>query len=439
MHHEKRQPFLVDRTQEFENSLSAIANHFNLRWLEQKGTHPIQILWNRQDYLASSELFIFGTALNKMGSININWTINHVNNIKNGQLNNRNGSLFEIICLGMFTPHLNVSPSRSNQAGYDGIVELSASKKIRLSIKRFSYSSHYKDFHFHCEEIENLYKSVCRNNTIHTSQLFASFTSFPNNANWKILTAELTTLAKIYKGSYIDFESDELYIGIAPLEGKRPFSLSNHSYHSIILSPLHKNERLNLFSKLDEAYNNLNEHGGKENDEFINLVCIHLDANASAGECIKWTYEYFDEYPEKCISGIFFYQPLVARNLETGAPFINHFVIGAMNGNRYNQWNTSGNDIRFDVPIGTLNDKPASQKIVTIKNGVKKVADVGESYFYQRGHYYYLNSFKGTSVEASLNLDNPAPGVIEHSVISFGKAEMLLTPKSAPTDELLII
>lgn len=51
------QPYHKDKQEVFERILSDIALLFNEKWLNKGGKHPLQILWNRPDYLASEELF----------------------------------------------------------------------------------------------------------------------------------------------------------------------------------------------------------------------------------------------------------------------------------------------------------------------------------------------------------------------------------------------
>ena len=84
-----------------EESLSIIANFFTEDWLNDNNDHPLQLLWKRKDALSTNELYTFGYSLLSIKDMDTNWINENIRLIKEGNLNNVIGYVFEIIAASM--------------------------------------------------------------------------------------------------------------------------------------------------------------------------------------------------------------------------------------------------------------------------------------------------------------------------------------------------
>ena len=83
--------------------LCAVDNQFGEKWLKSGNANPVQLLWCREDPLATNELFLLGDAILRGQAVDQKWVQEQVKIIKSGDSNNRQGALFELLALSMFT------------------------------------------------------------------------------------------------------------------------------------------------------------------------------------------------------------------------------------------------------------------------------------------------------------------------------------------------
>jgi hypothetical protein len=81
---------------------------------EADGQHPLQSLWQRKDGPAANQLFLFGASLAGLIPIDRGWVERHVDKIKGSEVNERRGSMFELLGVNLFRkpPKLFVGPKR---------------------------------------------------------------------------------------------------------------------------------------------------------------------------------------------------------------------------------------------------------------------------------------------------------------------------------------
>lgn len=212
------------------------------------------------------------------------------------------GSVFEIVTLGVLSPLTNIQPTKHNQAGYDAVINLSDDKRIRLSIKNFATSSHYTSFRFQCDEIEKEFVGMLKQANLRATQLYVDFKTYTNKLLKEKSISCIKDLVDSFKNRPVHYEDDDIYIGLGSLTSERQYSDQFNSYETTFISTFHKNEKQNLYSKIEEAINNLTKHGGLEDNENINMVFIHINPHVHVNDCAKWIYEYYEQFPEKPIS-----------------------------------------------------------------------------------------------------------------------------------------
>lgn len=316
--------------QECEEVFKAIADHFSLKWLNSRGAHPLQMLWHRNDTLATNELFSFGAHLKKLNEVDPKWTKKQVAQIKTGQSNNQLGAFFEIAALGILaTDKQNVKPTKGNNPGFDGILSFDDSKEMRISLKNYGMSAAQRDFQNNAAILEKELPSMLKARKITASQIIVdAVKGYPEKNDWVELKKQLPLIIDEYEvDNPKSFAVNEFWLVIiGDLKNEdQEFHPFSNSYTLLITSIFHKNEQKNLFDKLDDACNNLTKHSSVEDHQIINVAFVHLPLSASILSCKKWAQEYFDHFPQKPITGIILYQPTVATDLEKDTTFIHHF------------------------------------------------------------------------------------------------------------------
>jgi hypothetical protein len=116
------------------------------QWLSPRteNASAIQLLWKRDDWLATSELLNFGRALWEIRrECPEAWLEDHAQRIRAGDLQAARGSVFEILSASM----LGGKPQRidfppPNQPGHDLLLHLATGKRLRISCKVLSASDY---------------------------------------------------------------------------------------------------------------------------------------------------------------------------------------------------------------------------------------------------------------------------------------------------------
>lgn len=303
---------------------------FTLEWLNQSDGNKIQNLWQRKDLLATTELFSLGFAILSLQDYK-DFINDKVIQIKSSDIKNVNGALFEIFGLSFLTKHYRTIPSKKNQSGFDGEIHFSKNKQARLSIKNFSISTHHQSFLNESKKIEDLIqKNIKEYNCNPLEILIHKKNSYPSDSDWEVLRDNIEGCFPYYNESpnksLFRCEIGDWSVTIKSLENpNKLFAQSQKSYTLILSSNFHKNEEKNMFDKLEEACGNLAKHGGDETSEIKNFIIIHLQSNVSRENCKLWVENYFKERPNKPISAVILYQPLVVKS-NSSEEYISHGI-----------------------------------------------------------------------------------------------------------------
>ncbi len=132
---------------ELKAKLAALALAFEEAWLEAEGTHPLQVLWRRQDGLACIELLNFGDAVERLHKESPSWLAGQVHAIKTGDAGQSTGAVFEILALNLFSRQFcRVTPAPEGMPGIDGTLVLRDESRVFVSIKNHGQSRPEQDF-----------------------------------------------------------------------------------------------------------------------------------------------------------------------------------------------------------------------------------------------------------------------------------------------------
>ncbi len=442
---------------EMDGYFKVLVDSYSEAWLNADDGHPIQELWQRSDELSTAELYSLASGIKTMLEIDKAWTLDQIDKSKSKQKNTRQGAIFEITGLSIFkNEDTIVKPAKRDQAGYDGIVSFKDGSSMRTSIKSYGMSAHEIRFEQFSSEIEDCIKILLQEfNVPPVHIMIDSPVKYPEKADWEKLKAKLRTIFEQKAGfTYLASRKDEtkeFYPENANLEWTvivHPFSENVDQYHPafktytlIISGRHHKNEHENLFSKIDDACNNLTKHAADEKEGLANAILIHLPPTASLTKCNEWLVDYFDLYPNKSVSIIIFYQPTVATDINTNNNFLNHCFNIITPGDRILKYLPGGLHLNCMLPIGLFSSEPVTlQLIAEYPDGRKESRTVDDRYFYQSGNHYMKMQPDGKGGFFG-NIEQLGNGVFSHIIIEFpGQPEKAaIGGKFPPKDVLLIL
>lgn len=441
---------------ELEGYMQILIDSFSLEWLEKKNNHPIQILWERNDELATNELYSLAESIKSLNKIDPEWVKAQVKLAKSRDKNNSRGAIFELLALGMMNaPEHPVQPAKRNQAGYDGIITKSKGQHTRVSIKSYGCSNFQQQFEKKAKEIEKTVIKLLKKYNYQSSQIILDFPDiFPEKREWELLEKEIDRIFKEQRNATEPFtalvEPIDPNTPLAPGNSRAIFILiinpfrhnidefhpAFNSYTLLISAQYHKNEHLNIYSKLNDACSNLSKYAAIETNDIINSLIIHIPDTISLKQCTDWLDQYFNDFPDKPISFVVLYQVSVADDLTAKTSSINHCA---------NIYTRKGKKIegsyKFCIPVGSVsNNSSGLQIIAEFPNGDRKIIPIENKYTYQRGEHYIKMRPDGKGGYYG-NINRLSHGVHTNVVMEFPcqKQSAVIKGKFPPSDELLIL
>jgi len=418
---------------------SRLASTFYESWLLSPGDHPLQSLWQRHDAQSTIELYTLACAIEIFQDLDPQWVKYQIEEIKSTNANNRRGALFELIGLACFhRKPQTVTPAARSQKGYDGIVQVSGGGKLRLSLKSYGISRHNEVVTKKAQQIETAIVAEMRIRGNYALEILIDIPSrYPSEIDWSILNNGLRSVFDLYRGvPGIWGLKNTWVIALRPLPEERTvFYQKSTSYTLIMLTPYHKNERINLFSKFNEACLNLKACCANETQDMRNIIFIRLPWNAPIKTCVAWADEYFQMYPTAPVSGICFFQPSVSQK-QDGKSVI-HVCLALAARSAYMEWySRQPSKLNIALPVGIVSNTPSA---LIFQIG-KQVIGIEDRFVFQRGHHYEV-SYRDKEGCIKGTLRNPAPGVVTHAVMEPipGKGKIVMSGKFPPDDHLFLI
>lgn len=417
----KRQNPLSDLpTEEIEEAFAKIAHHFDDSWLRtESGTHLIQQLWNRRDALATNELFTFGKSLLAAEKASRDWLKGQIKLVRGKEENNQRGAIFEILSVGFSAPRQTVIPAPASQPGYDLDIVTTDGTQYRVSLKRYSQSSHEKLFLKKSAHAEKRFLDGLRRSR-HNALCYVEAREYPSESDWQKLYSELNLQASRFNGKkkIIEIEGKWL-VGMLPLVPEKNENLStSHISHSFVCaSPYHKNEHDNFSSKLETAVSNLERHV-KTGPEKIPIIIMQLPVTASASTLAKWSNDYLSANKSSILDAVFFLQPYTASNEAMTSNHIAYYVSAAASESFHAKKKQA---LEFEVPVGIVTSQPPEWKLCS---------DIGErqlpdKYVYQQGKHYVAANREDTG-NLFGQIKRKAPGIESIAVFNINGQSLVL-------------
>lgn len=452
----KRRNSLNITDSELKEYLQVIISSFSKDWLENESGHPIQKLWKRNDELATNELFSLACAIKDLSKIDAKWTNAQIKIVKSKDKNNSRGAIFEILALNILNAVEHpVKPAKLNQAGYDGVITKAGSQEMRVSIKSYGSSNTQQHFESKSKVIEQLILKLLKKYKYPPSQILLDFPDkFPNERDWKLLEENIDGMFKEQRhksepfSAFVEPIDSKKAISkdnartifvliVAPIKNKKDyFHESFNSYTLMISAAYHENEHLNLFSKMDDACANLTKHSAIENENIVNSLFLHLPETVSFSQCTEWLDKYFELFPNKQISVVILYQPVVAMDIANNKSGITNCIKIYIRKNR----KINGN-YTFSIPVGMISSESTNLIFVAeFPDGKKESIPLENRYSYQHGEHFTKMKPDGKGGFQG-NIQKVGNGVHTTVVLEMpGQTKKaLIKGKFPPYDELLIL
>lgn len=395
----------TELSNKFLKARKIIAELFEDSWLGSSTDNELQKLWTREDWIAYTELLIFGDCLEKCRQVDENRTKYFVKKIKSSiNRNERRGAIYEIIVAGAY--HKEGSsrvefPTNPNNPGYDLKLIQPDGFNIYISIKNYGFIKRVEEFVEKSEEIKELIKQNIQKgcNTV----FVINDKSFPDVLEWRSLRENLPQLINSDSKKTVDGEwslpvEGGWSIFVKYATGNEQDSLRNvaipgpicpemASYILFLFTKLHKNDLTTLFEKiLDEACQNLEDYG-KIDQKSINIVFLRVPREIDLGSCKQVIIDYFNEKENSKVSGIFLHQPGFASIGAFGSEGLTHCYELIMNPSKNNIINLENIKLIPKFTVGSLNEGSAPIMFVT---GINNIISKDTEYFkYQSGHIFY--------------------------------------------------
>ena len=309
-----------------------------------------------------------------------------------------------------------VVPSKENNPGFDGIIELNDDASVVLSLKNHGISSNEKLFIENAIALDNKYQAWLRQQSLNGIEVRILLPENPSASDWSDLENDLrhiienikhkqpTEIATKGRWNIVIKDVDNHYL---------PLSGNDLTSSFFICARAHKNEQLNFIDNIRKGCQNLIEHTKNISESCCPALLVRLSATASIKKCIEWADEYFKEYSDEPIGVILLYQAVVVT--DKGASSIAHYIVPVL-GPKYRSWAAPVNGPLRRLPnmtilVGVIIAQ-APKKV--LENGTARI-DLDDSYTFQRADIYRY--YKADDAPLNIILSNPAPGVMIHAAV----------------------
>lgn len=410
-----------------ELAFQAIERAFNPLWLEAEGPHPIKKLWNRPDRLATVELFVFGSALEKLQRTQPEWLKMALKKVKTNKP--YIGFITEIItCAQLQAVKGKIEPAGNNQKGYDLATTYDHGAKHFISIKNHDVSEAQKEFSQHSKHVRNLWRQKLRleNENLALRVIGNEPISIDDFEDVKRYIQKDIDL---YQRKSVPVNSNVRVIVVPLYRSEGTLSKSHTSDMFMVVAPGPGSEQLRFRRSIIAAAANMKKNI-EADEKACNVIFMRVHVNAD----LDYLAEVAQEILNEGMSGvdcILFYQPSYVRDPEnrslisnTFKPAVSMRFIQSLDGR-------PGYDIR--PALGSVSLE--ASKLVVQMDGVRSNELQPNMYLFQEGDIYVVSDKPDEGYMSA-----PAMGIREHAILKFQGQEMTVSGKIYPlSDELLIV
>lgn len=379
---------------EKELQLKAVRDWLGEDWLKANGSHPVRELWNRRDWLATTELLTLGHALNRISPKASERLMSEAaNDIRSDDYGNRSGTIFEILAASMFdAPEHPVEMAAPSQKGYDFTVSIAPGKVLRVSCKALIPSKYEFEF-------QRIAKAACKAtaSTLVPGKNLSAMMSLakPDDpARFDAATiipqvAQATTLAMNGTPAFGYGVGGGWLIQFNPLSSltEADFWDKSPSYTFIALSPFLGDEQQRFISKIDDAIGNVRKHCPAEANVSTNMIMVRVPSSVSLQAARVFLADRLNDSASD-VSAIMLYRARVVTTSDGDTTLVGHEFDWVENPQaKVTVMSLLGRPHHFHlvVPIGQIQTVESRMEL----HVGSETIDISQGYSYSMGHHYY--------------------------------------------------
>ncbi|MDK2125047.1 hypothetical protein [Parachitinimonas caeni] len=410
-------------------ALKAILDNFGEGYLASKDQKkPLSMLWSRTDRLATVELFIFGSCLQKVLASNREWAKKVIREIKKSDVKAR-GLCTEIIYIGYFgSEKWKIDPAVKNNPGYDFSLSGSEGKRQYISVKNIDISDAYKAFETRSRRLRSKWREKLRL----TGLNFGLRVQAQMPLEQEHFDLIIAAFQKLEIQSLPIFEPvPGVMVAVHELQTNARISVGHVSDSVLIHCPSPATEMERYASKIRSAASNIYKHTSGDKNA-IRVVFIRMHVNADS-EVVKKQADLIVNEPDSKADCIIIYQPSYVRDASNNS-LINHCLMLSANVMFAEKSHHFGVG-KVVMPVGTISFEPAKVQMRNLQTGDTKLL-ASSDYIFQQADVFQASTGQGEYMD----MGSPGPGFRLHTVFSDAGQSVLFSSKiNAEKDDLLLI
>lgn len=426
---------------EFLGKIEFLAGFLGDKWISKNTNYnsPLKILWNRRDFLASTELYIVASALQNFlrDPANEKWMSNYKTFLKSAKATEVFSQSYELISASFFNTHgQGVKLCEPTMPGYDYTIN-THHKLLRVSCKKLQRSDIETKFRTLASQtfksLLNYLESI-RVTGVGIVVFKEDGDAFPSFANLdRAVKASMKEFLRLREP--VTTRISGLIVSVKPMSVDIPgwiLGERNISLQFNCLFPIPKEEQKRFENLFRQAATNLKNKAQPLSPGEANVVMIGLPASISIPTAESWLKGQFTS-TYSSISAVVLtrYLPVQSVNQSESMTGFEYKVIS--NPNSSQMWPDPEKDkLVGSIPLGMpLEDEPR-QLLMSNLGGI----DVTNFYAFQRGQIYHEH------VSGPLEYTFKAmPGVRIFSTLRPipGQESIMLEAIRPPEDEFVIL
>lgn len=438
MHTNKSRPRPIHHLGDPEHakmSIQAVEEAFDVRWLDQEGTHRIQSVWARRDPLASAELVCFGDALRNVKNFAPDWLKKTVRRIKKTPAD-AHGLIAEILTFGQLSvPDGSIELAADSEAGFDAIAHHGNGWRHFISVKNHDISDKEKRFHQAGRRIRRAWQDRIR--LERRSGGVVVISQVPLEAHHEAAIIDLLKSEQTSYGTRLLF-NEAIYVSWGgPYDHIQPLSKARLSDHVVIIAAQPTSEQDRFKTGLRKAIQQIEKHVPAEP---ATCRIIHMRVHKSADiDLLENLTEEITTRQGSAVDFVLLLQPSVIH--DAAKTQILHTVRTAGMGEKFIEFSKSREKYTttpylYEFGVGGLSSKSSKIQIVTPSD--PNITIPPHSYIFQRGEYYIdAKSSETGALEA--NISTPAPGITINAIFRMQGEEVIFQPLRAESNLLYLL